>query len=209
MTGTISTKIARLLTHLVIQPQYLVPYVATNVVRPRLPLQLELPWISYAAIDFLAAFAANQMSVFEYGSGGSTLFFARRAAAVISVEDNPLWLERVRQRIEQLGLTNVDLRHKPYHFGSVVNFETSEYLNSIPNEKFDIIFVDGTEQEAEVRPQCFYHAENFVRPGGIIVVDDSWRYESLRTTNRARSVRVFQGVGPARPGVTSTDVFFY
>jgi predicted O-methyltransferase YrrM len=60
-----------------------------------------------------------------------------------------------------------------------------------------------------VRPVCFARAERQVRPGGIIVVDDSWRYPALRQANRARHFRDFQSVGPFRPGVTSTDIFFY
>jgi hypothetical protein len=43
----------------------------------------------------------------------------------------------------------------------------------------------------------------------MIVVDDSWRYPELRAKNRAKRFSVFQSVGPCRPGVTSTDVFFY
>jgi predicted O-methyltransferase YrrM len=198
-----------LLGHLLKQPQYLPRYVATNLLSRKSALDLELPWISYAAIDFLRDFVTKTMSIFEYGSGGSTLFFARRAHSVISVEDNALWLGRVRQRIAELGLTNVDLRHRPFDFSTAIDFDKSDYLNSIPPEKFDIILVDGSEENVQVRPQCFHHAENFVREGGIIVVDDSWRYEQLRTRHRAKEVRIFKSVGPARPGVTSTDIFFY
>ena len=61
----------------------------------------------------------------------------------------------------------------------------------------------------QVRPICFRKAEEHVKPNGIIVVDDSWRYPSLRENNRARDVKVFQSVGPCLLGVTSTDVFFY
>jgi predicted O-methyltransferase YrrM len=75
--------------------------------------------------------------------------------------------------------------------------------------------VDGTEEfigqrgAMLVRPMCFHHAENFIRQGGIIVVDDSWSYPELRRENRAKKCRVFKSIGPSRPGVTSTDVFFY
>ena len=71
------------------------------------------------------------------------------------------------------------------------------------------VVVDGGEEWTQVRPICFQKAEARVKPGGIIVVDDSWRYPSLRERNHARQFRVFKSVGPCRPGVTSTDVFFY
>jgi predicted O-methyltransferase YrrM len=173
------------------------------------PLDLELPWFSYAAIDFLQSFLEPQMSVFEYGSGGSTLFFARRVRTVISTEDNATWFENVRQRLAELSLKNAELQHHEFDFKNPEGFGNSAYLNSTPSQKFDVIVVDGAEEAVPMRPICFYHAENFINPGGIIVVDDSWRYPELRRHNRATDHRIFQSVGPCRPGVTSTDIFFY
>jgi hypothetical protein len=74
---------------------------------------------------------------------------------------------------------------------------------------FNVIVVDGTEWTPNVRPICFRSAEEQVAPGGIIVVDDSWRYRQLRQRNRAKRFQIFESVGPARFGVTSTDVYFY
>ena len=209
MTGTNAQRVGRLLVHLIKQPRYVVPYIQTNFVQPREALDLDLPWMSYAAIDFLEQFVRPGMSVFEYGSGGSTLFFARRALGVISVEDNRSWFEKVDRRLQERGFKNAELRYRPFHFANPTNFERSDYLNSIPNRKFDVIVVDGTEENVVVRPQCFHHAENFVATGGIIVLDDSWRYPGLSQTHHAKEMKVFESVGPARMGVTSTNIFFY
>ncbi len=208
MTGTQPQRVARLMADLLIHPNYLVPYFKTNITTAT-PLALELPWISYAAIDFLNDFAKPEMSVFEYGSGGSTLFFARRCASVLSIEDNASWFDKMQRRLAEAKLDNVVLQHRLFDFKLGAAFEASAYLNSIPDHKFDIILVDSSEEALQVRPRCFYHAENFIREGGIIVVDDSWRYLELRGKNRAKKCRVFQSVGPCRPGVTSTDIFFY
>ena len=208
MRGSSSRRIARLIGNLAVCPKYLPGYLQTNLLSKQ-PLDLELAWFSYAAIDFLKSFLRPQMSVFEYGSGGSTLFFAKRVQTVISTEDNATWLENVRRRLTELSLKNVMLQHHEFDFKNPEGFENSAYLNSIPSQKFDVIVVDGAEEGVTVRPICFYHAENFIKPGGIIVVDDSWRYPELRRKNRAVDHRIFQSVGPCRPGVTSTDIFFY
>ncbi len=209
MRGTALQKVARLVGHLIAQPKYFIPYLRTNIIADTSPLELELPWISYGAIDFLKEFVRPDMSVFEYGSGGSTLFFARRAAAVTSTEDNRLWMDKVAQRLAQLGLNNALFQYHEFDFKQPANFKHSRYLHSIPDKKFDIIVVDGTEEAIDVRSICFQHAEKFVRNGGIIIVDDSWRYPDLRRTHQAKRCTVFQSVGPCRPGVTSTDIFFY
>jgi len=149
------------------------------------------------------------MNVFEYGSGGSTVYFAKNCASVTSTEDNKQWLERVDTRLAAQGISNATLQFRPFDFHHPVDFEKSDYLHSIPDRHFDVIVVDGTEESVQVRPACFQYAESRIGPGGIIIVDDSWRYLRLRPTHSAKSFREFRSIGPCRPGVTSTDIFFY
>ena len=209
MHGTIPQKIGRVISDLVVHPQYISRCITHNLVGGKTPLELGIPWFSYAAIDFLDTFVKPQMKVCEYGSGGSTLFFARRAASVFSIEDNPKWYELVSKRLKEQGVENVTLKLCPFDFKTPAGFEQSEYLNAMPDESFDIIVIDGSEEWTQVRPVCFEKAQSHIRPGGAIIVDDSWRYPALREKHRAKDLRVFQSVGPCRPGVTSTDIFFY
>jgi precorrin-6B methylase 2 len=209
MKGSIPVKIGRLVADLARHPHYLPRTFRHNIINGAMPLDLQLPWFSYAAIDFLEDKLKPEMEVCEYGSGGSTLFFAKRTKGVVSIEDNPRWFEMVRERVNKLELNNVELKLCPFDFKNPVGFEKSDYLHALPKKKFDIIVIDGTEEWHQVRPICFEHAEKFIKPGGMIVVDDSWRYPSLRNHHHARSHKIFQSVGPCRPGVTSTDVFFY
>jgi len=209
MQGTVPQKIGRLVANLLVHPQYISRCLAHNVVNGKTPLDLEIPWFSYAAIDFLEKFVRPQMKVCEYGSGGSTIFFARRAQSVFSIEDNAKWAELVSKRVAELLLKNVRLKLCPFDFKAPAGFEQSDYLQALPDEDFDVIVVDGSEEWIKVRPVCFAKAETRIKPGGIIVVDDSWRYPVIRENHHAKSFKVFQSVGPCRPGVTSTDVFFY
>src|SRR3954465_1319904 len=158
MHGTVSQKIGRVVSNLVLNPQYISRCLSHNVLN-KTPLDLEVPWFSYAAIDFLDEFAEPHMNVFEYGSGGSTLFFARRAKSVLSVEDNRKWYELVSTRIKDEGLVNASLKLCPFDFKTAAAFEESEYLHALPDERFDIIVVDGTEEWTLIRPVCFQKAE--------------------------------------------------
>jgi protein-L-isoaspartate O-methyltransferase len=209
MHGTVSQKICRAVGDLLSHPQYISRCLAHNLFKIGTPLDLEMPWFSYAAIDFLEGFLKDHMKVCEYGSGGSTLFFARRVKSVFSIEDNKSWYDLVSARLQEQGVQNVQLKLAPFDFKNPVDFEHSEYLNAIPPEPFDVIVVDGSEEWTQVRPTCFKHVQKQIKPGGIIIVDDSWRYPGLRQDNRAHRYEVFQSLGPCRPGVTSTDVFFY
>ena len=209
MKGTLPVKLGRLVSNFMFQPQFVPRYVRQNVLNGKSPLELELPWFSYAAIDFLCNFLKPDMTVCEYGSGGSTLFFSRRVRSVYAIEDNDRWYEFVKQKLLSESVENVTLKLHPFDFRNPTGFERSDYLHAIPDVRCDVIVVDGSEEWIPVRPTCFYHAEQFIKPGGIIVVDDSWRYPELRAKNAAKRMQIFQSVGPCRPGVTSTDVFFY
>ena len=209
MHGTIPQKVGRVIGNLLLHPQYIPRCVNHNFLNGKTPLDLEVPWFSYAAIDFLEKFLRPSMNVCEYGSGGSTLFFSRRTKSVYSIEDNQKWYDLVSKRLQQKGVSNVTLTLHPFDFKNPAGFENSEYLNAIPDEKFDVIVVDGSEEWTQVRPACFQKAERRIKDGGIIVVDDSWRYPKIRNNHHAREFKIFQSVGPCRPGVTSTDVFFY
>jgi predicted O-methyltransferase YrrM len=209
MTGSIPRKIGRLIVDLVTHPAYVPRCLEHNIINGVSPLELEVPWFSYAANDFLAEYLQPHMAVGEYGAGGSTLFYASRTKVVYSIEDDEKWYQLVRQRLVEKGVQNVELRLRPFDFKNPSGFEHSDYLHGLPEEPLDVISIDGSEEWSQVRPICFAHAERHIKPGGIIVVDDSWRYPGLRTNNKAKRFRIFQSVGPCRPGVTSTDIFFY
>jgi hypothetical protein len=209
MKGSIPQKLGRLVANLLIHPKYLPRCIEHNVINGTSPLDLEVPWFSYAANDFLAEYLRPHMTVCEYGSGGSTLFYARRSKFVHSIEDRDKWYELVSARLLELEISNVEIMLRPFDFKNPIGFEHSEYLHAMPDDQFDVISIDSSEEWTQVRPICFAHAEKHIKPGGIIVVDDSWRYPGLRTNNKAKRFRIFQSVGPCRPGVTSTDIFFY
>ncbi len=212
MEGSIARKMGRLVMNLAAYPRHLPRYIRDNTrhwLANATPLDLEIPWFSYAATDMLESFLEPHMKAFEYGSGGSTIFLAKRVKAVLSVEDNSVWFDIVSRRLHETGLSNVELLLRPFDVKNPVGFESSEYFGALPDEMFDVLVIDGSEEWTQVRPACFRRAEERVNPGGIIVLDDSWRYHEPQRSNKARRVESFVSTGPCRPGVTSTDIFFY
>ena len=168
------------------------------------------PWFSYDAIEFLKRNLRRDMDVFEWGAGGSTIFFAQRCHSVRSVESNEDWSTFLLNQFERYSISNASLIQVPEDFVSVSEFETSSYCNAIVESTYDVIIVDGVDVPPfQYRPLCFARAEKHVRPGGWIIVDDAWRYQDLRSNNQAKSLTIFEGIGPGRLGVTSTDIYSY
>lgn len=147
--------------------------------------------------------------MFEFGSGGSTLFLACRAKRVACVEDSEQWAQMVQTEATRRGLENINMLLRPYDFRSAQNFCQSDYIAALGDGEYDLIVVDGQEESVQVRPDCFWKAEERIKPGGLIVVDDSWRYPQLKSQNKAKHWKDHKGVGCCRRGVTSTCLFYY
>jgi len=145
----------------------------------------EEPWIPPKAKQWLSSFLKPDMVIFEYGSGGSTIFFARRAKNIISVEYQLLWyfgvlLALLRRRIINFRL----ILSRPERIGSLeekymssdANIKDLSFkkfvttINKFPDHFFDLVFVDG-----RARIQCIEHSISKVKTGGYILLDDSNR----------------------------------
>lgn len=124
------------------------------------------PWMVPAAVERLDELIRPTWDVLEFGSGASTLWFAERATSVVSFEDDARWHELVRARIEQAGLDGCDLRHVSLH-------DFPRCAARFAPGSFDLVVVDGNEQPGATRADCAAVARPLVRPGGVLVVDDS------------------------------------
>ena len=122
----------------------------------------DAPWLTKTAVSYLDQHIEKQMLGFEWGSGKSTQWFAKRLEKLVSVEDDRNWYDRVRHQIAGL---NVDYRFVP------TETDWESYANQIlefPDGHFDLIVVDGSCRDA-----CIRAAVPKVRLGGMIVVDNA------------------------------------
>jgi predicted O-methyltransferase YrrM len=162
----------------------------------------ERPWIVPAAIGWLRRRIRSDWSVLELGSGRSTIWFARRAGHVLSFEDDEFWAQHTRGRLRELGLDNVDLRLEPVEAlpGAVAE---------LPAASFDLVLVDFLESPAVTRIDALRPAMKKVRPGGLLLLDDSDRpgyaeaYELLAGWRERR----FVGIKDGWPEACETTIF--
>jgi SAM-dependent methyltransferase len=201
---------ARIFLALAKRPRDVPRYMAHSGLTRRSPMQLGLPWMPYSVIDFLDRWIDSGTLVYEFGSGGSTFFFARRAGKVVSLENDERWANAVGQQLADQGITNVDLRYVTADFSRPETVAESEFYMAIPVERADVVVIDSLDHYTHgSRPVLFHRAEESIRPGGLVVLDDAWRYRHLRGESDATEVRTFRGVGPGTRGAQWTDVFFY
>ena len=195
-----------LLTH----PLQLPRYVTKCLSPAHTPMQLELPWLAYPVIDILNKRKINAgTDVLELGGGGSTLYFAKRGAKVTCFETSSEWAEKITEKCRLMRLDNVVV--KVFEFDSAVEDapEKDRMKEEMQKNQYDIILVDNADMRALHRPGLFYLAETIVKDGGLIILDDSFRYPEIRVKNNAKRWRTFKAIGPARQELTETDIYFY
>lgn len=189
----------------------------------------ELPWLNFPAIEFLLENIRPEYKVFEFGGGGSTLFFCKSVAEVATVEDHPGWFETLERTILEKGYQNwkgflivpepvpgnaFRTKENPDDFASgakgMENMSFEKYARIIdvyPHEYFDIVLVDGRS-----RPSCIQQALPHIKPGGLLVVDNAERpyylapFRSIIAENFRMETDAFAPVGYT-PDFTRTAIF--
>jgi hypothetical protein len=95
-----------------------------------------LPWITYPMINFLDGRIKKDSRVFEYGSGNSTLWWAKHCKQVISVEYDKSWYLKMGSKLPK----NVS-----YIFMQLDNNKSYSMTILDTKKKFDIVMIDGRE----------------------------------------------------------------
>jgi predicted O-methyltransferase YrrM len=162
----------------------------------------ERPWIVPASIGWLRRRIRSDWSILELGAGRSTPWFARRAGGVISFEDNEVWAEHVRGRLNELALENVELRQLPIE-------EFAAAVEVLPDASFDLVVVDFLEAPSVTRIGVLKPAMKKVKRGGLLLLDDSDRpgYTEAFELLSAWRFRKFVGVKDGWPEACETGIF--
>lgn len=152
-----------------------------------------LPWYTYSAIEYLNQLDLSNKLIFEWGSGNSSLYFAKRAKQVISIEDNEEWYKKNQEKKSP----NQD----------IILASEDVYVNYIAEleKKFDIIIIDG-----KYRNECAKATPNYLAEGGIIILDNSdWYKNTAKYLREQNYIQVdFHGFGPVNQYNWTTSFFF-
>ena len=120
-----------------------------------------IPWLTYPAIEFLKKRIKKDFSVFEYGCGNSTLWWASRVKEVQSIEHDKEWYARIISKIPE----NVSISHIELEYGRNYSNKIKEFKN-----RFDIVVIDGRD-----RVNCAMNCLDALKSDGVIIWDNSDR----------------------------------
>lgn len=177
--------------------------------------RMDVPWWTFPAIDAVERWMAarnGDVRVFEYGSGASTVWLARRAARVVSVEHDTGF---VKIAAPMLTLPNVELRviepvaanattRAPSGRRGYEDCDFSAYVDSIADgaAPYDLVIIDG-----RARAACLDRAWDCLGAGALVVFDNSnrQRYQAALGRVGGRLTR-YRGWAPALPYPSETTL---
>lgn len=175
---------------------------------------LDIPWWTFKSSDLVEQFLQETLDakVFEWGSGASTLWLAKRTKSVVSIEHDEHWASKVRHAspgnvhinyipstLKESGIDSIASSKSGF-----ANQNFKDYVEGITlhPDKFDLIVIDGRARES-----CISIALEFLKPTGLIVFDnvDRKRYrEAIYTIDLPIEVRWTRGLTPCLPYPTRT-----
>ena len=139
-----------------------------------------LPWYTYPAIDFLTQRDFSGKRVLEFGGGQSTLWWAGRAASILTLEEDESWYRSLKPRVG----ANVDLHHVAVDHATRTVEPVRALLEAQGSAKFDVIIIDG-HLRRELTDLAFRH----LAPLGALILDNAEGYgfhEEIKSRNCRR-----------------------
>lgn len=153
------------------------------------------PWFSYPAIFYLERFDLSGCRVLEFGSGGSTAYWAKKAREVVSIETDRGWYERVLPTMP----VNARLLY-------VEKAQWDRTLEEISTQAlFDIVVIDGS-----FRHRCAQLCTKWVAKTGLVILDNpDWYPQAHVAMAEHDFIEVsFSGVTPISSHTTTTNFYF-
>jgi predicted O-methyltransferase YrrM len=145
--------------------RYIIDRTAEKIYRRQNP---DLPWLTPWAVEFLSTWLKPTDIGLEFGSGRSTIWFAKRVSNLISVEHDPKWFAEIACRLAELQLTNVRYLNHPSN--RLENGEGSPYVQVAADQadsSLDFVLVDGI-----YRGICARLSIPKLKSGGILIIDN-------------------------------------
>ena len=158
----------------------------------------ELPLLSFWAIRRLNRLIEKDWKILEFGSGMSTLWFARRCELLVSVETNSEWYVHMRTLLADRKFQNVDYRLRL----PAVAHQITDYEDCY----FDFVLVDGVNRHLAMET-----ALAKLKPGGFIYLDNidspHPHYQKARemltvAAGENLNISIFNDLTPSRVYVT-------
>lgn len=136
----------------------------------------EAPWLTGTMVSILESWLRPSDVGFEWGSGRSTIWLAKRIKHLVSVEHDEIWHQKIVRELNKQALSNVDYKLCPNDIDYV------SVVRNLALDSLDFCLVDGQR-----RDECAVAAIPKMKSGGILVIDNcNWYLPSNSKSPNSR-----------------------
>lgn len=144
------------------------------------------PWFTFSAIDFLKDKLSSDLKILEWGSGSSSLWFAKNGCDVTSIEHNEEWANIVKgMKSEKINL--IVSSTKDDYVKPDINFST-----------INVFLIDGIYRNECASYLAGLIKSNKIISGTMIIFDDTSRLEYQKSiqelTKSCKEIYHFTGI---------------
>ncbi|MBU2544919.1 protein-L-isoaspartate O-methyltransferase [Patescibacteria group bacterium] len=132
-------------------------------------LKDNVPWLTFECQEWLDSVLNKNMTVLEWGSGGSTVYISKKVKKMISIEHIPEWHASVVKELQKNNIENCEYILKKYDENKGYK-NYYEAIDSFPDETFDLVIIDGRS-----RNSCISYAMRKIKKEGFLLLDNSER----------------------------------
>ena len=121
-----------------------------------------IPWYCYPAIEFLDQFDFSKKKILEFGSGNSTIWWAKKCKQIISIEHD----EKYFKYINDKNIKNLKLR---------LFKERQNYINQKELTDSDVVIIDGNFRKETIL-NVIKNSNKIKKNNIMIIIDNSHWY---------------------------------
>lgn len=147
-----------------VTPRYVVNRLGVHLYQRRHP---DHPWLTRQMVTILDDWLQPGDIGHEWGSGRSTVWFARKVSHLTSVEHHPTWGATVRDLLAAEKVAE----KVHYHVAADTSTDSHQaYIDEVKrhaDQSLDFCLVDGI-----ARDRCALAALPKIKPGGILIIDN-------------------------------------
>jgi len=157
-----------------------------------------IPWCTYPFIKFIEPRLKKDFKIFEYGSGNSTLWYAKRVSEITAVENDLEWYKNVSSSMP----SNAQVIYCELKYDG-------DYCRQVAkqNKLYNIIIIDGRD-----RNNCTKLCIESLTEDGVIVFDNSNLTQYTEAIEFLASIKFkridFWGLSPVTSHTNCTSIFY-
>jgi hypothetical protein len=156
-----------------------------------------IPWYTYPAIEYLSHLDFSDLKVLEYGSGNSSLWWMERCQALISIENNEEWYNKIKK-----AGCNANFSYK-------LEIHEEAYIHQERLKEVNIVIIDGVYRSACANAFITVCQDKSCEMAMLIFDNSDWYPKTIQKLHDALGwVQIdFHGFGPINNYTWTTSIF--